>query len=58
MSASVTSGIGEKKKTTAKRNTKAAIPRYVHCTLERSLGFVLVKKTREASRGAMTEPMA
>lgn len=46
------------KNTTAKRNTKAAMPRYVHCTLEMSLGSVLLKKTREASSGAMTEPTA
>lgn len=52
MSASVTSGIGEKKKTTASRKTKAAMPRYVHCTLEMSFGLVSSKKTREANRGA------
>ena len=49
--------MGLKKKTTA-RNTKAAMPKYVHWTLLKSLGSVWLKNTRDARRGVMTEPTA
>lgn len=58
MSASVTSGSLLKKKTTASRKTKPAMPRYVHWTLERSWPSPSLKKTREARRGAATDPTA